>query len=89
MNFFDRKWRLCACRVNAGYTQKEVAKLVGVTEQTIISWEAGNTAPDMERAQRLSEIYQVPLAYIDFTKKGNATPLKKRDPNVFYEEEEE
>ena len=79
MGYFDMKWRLCACRVNAGYTQKEVADLIGVTEQTIISWEAGNTAPKMEKAQKLSEIYQIPLAYMDFSKEGNATPLRNRD----------
>ena len=78
MNYFDRKWRLCACRVNAGYTQKEVAQAVGVTEQSIVDWEAGRTSPKIERAQKLSELYMIPLAYIDFTKKGNATPLKDR-----------
>lgn len=78
MGYFDRKWRLCACRVNAGYTQREVASLVGVTDQTIISWEAGDTAPKMVYAQRLSELYAVPLAYMDFSKEGNATPIRER-----------
>lgn len=79
MGYFDMKWRLCACRVNAGYKQTEVAELIGVTEQTIISWEAGNTAPKMENAQKLSELYGIPLAYMDFSKEGNATPLRERE----------
>ena len=79
MGYFDRKWRLCACRVNAGYTQKEVAQVVGVTEQTIISWEAGYTAPKIAYAQKLSELYAIPLAYMDFSKEGNATPIRDRD----------
>jgi DNA-binding XRE family transcriptional regulator len=78
MNYFDLKWRLSACRVNAGYSQVEVAKLLGVTEQTIISWEAGRTAPKMEYAQKLSELYFIPLAYMDFSKEGNATPIRQR-----------
>jgi DNA-binding XRE family transcriptional regulator len=78
MSFFDRKWRLSACRVNAGYTQREVAKLVGVSEVTVIAWEGGKTVPDMNRAQKLSELYLVPLAYIDFSKEGNSIPLKDR-----------
>lgn len=78
MSFFDRKWRLCACRINAGYTQREVAKAVKVSEVTVIAWEGGKTVPDMDKAQKLSELYMVPLAYMDFSKEGNATPLKDR-----------
>lgn len=79
MMFFETKWRLVACRVQAGYTQKEAAKAIGVAEKTIISWESGASAPNMEKAQKLSELYQIPLAYMDWTKDGNSTPLKDRD----------
>lgn len=78
MGFFDRKWRLCACRVNAGYTQREVADILGVSQKTVIDWEGGNTSIKMTRAQSLSELYGVPLAYMDFSKEGNATPLRDR-----------
>ena len=78
MSYFDRKWRLSACRVNAGYKQTEVAEAIGVSEATIISWEAGYTSPNMDRAQMLSELYMVPMAYMDFSKEGNSTPLKDR-----------
>ena len=79
MTFFYRKWRLCACRVNAGYTQKEVAKKIGVCEVTVIKWEAGITSPKVEYAHKLSELYAVPLAYMDFSKEGNKVPLKDRE----------
>jgi len=78
MDYFRMKWRLSACRVNAGYTQREVAKLVGVSEKTLVDWEAGHTAPNMTRAQKLSELYGIPLAYMDFTKAGNSTPYRER-----------
>lgn len=78
MSFFGMKWRLSACRVQNGYTQKEASDLVGVCEKTLVSWESGRTAPNMDNAQRLSEIYGIPLAYIDFTREGNRTPLKDR-----------
>lgn len=78
MGFFEMKWRLVACRVQNGYTQKEVAKLAGVCEKTLVSWESGRTAPNMESAQKLSEIYGIPLAYIDFTREGNKYALKDR-----------
>lgn len=82
MMFFETKWRLAACRVQAGYTQKEAAKALGVTEQTIIRWEQGASAPKMEYAQKLSELYQIPLAYMDWTKEGNATPMRERVPEL-------
>ena len=77
-SFFDRKWRLCACRVNAGYSQREVAEIIGVCEKSIIDWENGYRAMKMETAQKLSELYKVPLAYMDFSKEGNKKPLKDR-----------
>lgn len=78
MGFFEMKWRLSACRVQNGYTQKEASELVGVSEKTLVSWESGRTAPNMEKAQKLSEVYGIPLAYIDFTREGNRYSLKDR-----------
>lgn len=78
MSFFDMKWRLVACRVQNGYTQREASELIGISEKTLVSWENGMTAPNMEKAQRLSEVYGIPLAYIDFTREGNKYALKDR-----------
>ena len=78
MGFFEMKWRLVACRMQNGYSQKEVAQLLGVTEKTIISWELGKTAPNIAMGQKISEVYGIPLAYIDFTKEGNRLALKDR-----------
>lgn len=78
MSYFDMKWRLGACRVNAGYTQVEVAQIMGVCESTVIHWETGATAPKIEYAQKLSELYHIPLAYMDFTKEGNKVPIRDR-----------
>jgi len=78
--YFDRKWRLCACRVNAGYKQREVAEIVGVCEKTVVDWENGRAGVKMEYAQKLSELYLVPLAYMDFSRDGNKVPLKDREP---------
>ena len=78
MGFFEMKWRLSACRVQNGYTQKEASDLLGICEKTLVSWESGRTAPNMESAQKLSELYGIPLAYIDFTRAGNKVGLKDR-----------
>lgn len=47
--------------------------------KTIVSWETGKTAPKMEKAQELSDLYGIPLAYMDFSKAGNSTPLRERE----------
>ena len=78
MPYFDRKWRLCACRMNAGYTQKEVAKILGVCESSVIKWERGETSPNMDYSQKLSELYLTPIAYMDFSKEGNKIPIRDR-----------
>ena len=79
MNYFEMKWRLSACRIQAGYSQAEVAEILGCSDKTIVSWETGKTAPKMEKAQELSDLYGIPLAYMDFSKAGNSTPLRERE----------
>lgn len=79
MNYFEMKWRLSACRIQVGYSQAEVAEILGCSDKTIVSWETGKTAPKMEKAQELSDLYGIPLAYMDFSKAGNSTPLRERE----------
>lgn len=79
MSYFDRKWRLSACREHTGYSQGEVAKLIGVDIATISAWETGKTTPRIEYAQKLSELYEVPMAYMEFSKAGNAVMFKNRE----------
>lgn len=78
-SYFDVRWRLSACRVQVGYSQVEVARLMGVQKSTISNWETGRTHPTMKNAKKLSELYRIPLAYMDWSKEGNATPLKDRE----------
>ena len=61
------------------YTVEEVAQILGCSDKTIVSWETGKTAPKMEKAQELSDLYGIPLAYMDFSKVGNSTPLRERE----------
>lgn len=70
-SILEIKWKLRACRVQAGLTQKAVAEAIGVKEATVESWESGNSAPTMEQGLALSELYQIPLGNMDFTKEAN------------------
>ena len=67
------KWKLRACRAQAGFTQSEVAKLLGVSEVTLVSYETGKSSPNMEMGQKMSELYGIPLELMDFTRVGNTT----------------
>lgn len=57
---------LAAARVNAKLTQAEVAEIMHVSKNTIVSWEAGTSEPKISQAQQLSEIYKLPIDMLIF-----------------------
>ncbi|HEM3624034.1 helix-turn-helix domain-containing protein [Streptococcus uberis] len=71
------QWTLKACRVNAGYTLRQVANKVGKNFQTISKYEKNSTSIPFELLKDLSELYRVKLDDIflgDSTKKIELTP---------------
>jgi DNA-binding phage protein len=66
------QWTLRACRVNADFTLRQVAKKVNKNFQTISKYEKDSTLIPFELLKELSELYQVKLDDIflgDSTKK--------------------
>ena len=55
---------LKAARVNAGLTQKELAKKLGVTNTTVNSWENGITEPSLNQLRELSRLSGIPMDFI-------------------------
>jgi transcriptional regulator with XRE-family HTH domain len=53
------KIKLNAARVNAGFTQEEVAKLLGKSKNTIVNWEKGKSSPDINDGKALANLYGV------------------------------
>ena len=53
--------RIKSARENAGYSQSEVAELLGITRQAISKWENGWGYPDIDNLIRLSDIYKITL----------------------------
>ncbi len=51
---------LAAARVNAGLTQREVAKTMEVSLNTVGNWEKYLTEPTVGQARQLSELYNIP-----------------------------
>lgn len=58
------KISLKAARVNANLTQEEVAKIIGVTRQTIINWEKGVVIPKIPNLVALSNLYNISIDFI-------------------------
>lgn len=61
------KLKLKAARINAGLLQKEVAKKLNVTPQTILNWENGKRFPKQPMIEKLCELYSISYDDLDFT----------------------
>lgn len=53
--------KIMELRKKNGFSQEELAELVGVARQTISKWELGETSPDLKQAKELSKIFKVSL----------------------------
>ena len=49
--------QLKAARVNANLTQEDVAKRMGVSKNTIVSYEKYRSTPSVEQAKELAKMY--------------------------------
>ena len=59
-----------------GYSQEEVAEKIGISRQAYAKWEKGETIPDVERCQKLAELYGVTIdSLINFSDKVGTTTL--------------
>lgn len=68
----SRKLRisLASARVNASLTQQEAASLIGVSRNTIQSWESYKTAPNIDVVQKICEVYNVNINDLIFSHKN-------------------
>jgi AbrB family looped-hinge helix DNA binding protein len=44
-----------------GYSQEEIAEKIGISRQAYAKWESGATIPDIEKCQRLAQVYGVSI----------------------------
>lgn len=50
---------LKAARVNAGLTQREAGKALGVTDDVVSNWERGKAFPDALQIRAIEKVYGV------------------------------
>jgi putative transcriptional regulator len=58
-------------RKGRGMTQQDLAKLLGVSRQTIIAIESGRYHPSLELAFRIGRVMDLPLEQIFFFEEGD------------------
>lgn len=64
---------LKALRVNADMNQREAAKIIGITPETLGKWENGKTFPDVRFIQKIEQLYNVKYEDIKFIVKEGET----------------
>ncbi len=57
---------LKALRVNSGLDQKTAAARLGITPETLGSWESGKTFPTVPQITKIEELYSVSYSDINF-----------------------
>lgn len=60
-----------AVRVNANMTQKEWAERLGVSNNTVVNWEKGNTEPSLSKLREMSQLSGIPMDFIFVPEKSN------------------
>lgn len=65
------KISLEAVRVNAKMKQKEWARILGVSQATVVNWEKGNTEPSLSQLRKMSELSGIPMDFIFVPDKYN------------------
>ena len=59
-----------------GYSQEEVAEEIGISRQAYAKWEKGETVPDVDRCQKLAELYGVTIdSLMNYSDKIGTTTL--------------
>lgn len=57
---------LKAARINAQLSQKDAAKLIGVTPETLGRWESGKSFPNVPQIRKIEETYHTSYTEINF-----------------------
>ena len=71
-----------------GYTQKQLAEAVGVTQQAVAKWETDKASPDPEMLQKISSILNVTVdSLLDATTTKDKSRMPK-DLNKFLQQSE-
>ena len=61
-----------AARVNKNLSQKEAAKLIGVSKDTVGSWDRGKSMPNSKYIHAIEKVYEVSYKDLIFLQRKDA-----------------
>lgn len=67
-----------ACRVNSHMTQTEFAESVGVSKNTVFSWEKGTTEPSASQLRKIADVSGCPIEFIFVPEKSKQNGLEEQ-----------
>jgi len=73
---------LRAIRVNKGWSLEEASVKIGVSKDTLCSWENGKTYPNVPQIKRIEEVYTIPYSCINFLLNDTDLIGKKENKEV-------
>ena len=73
-----------ATRQAMGLTQEQLAEAVGVSRQTVVKWESGETSPDLEHAAAIANTLGCTVdALVNFDSEGTGLGAPPRGKYLF------
>ena len=69
-------------RKKNGWSQEELADLLGVTRQSVSKWESAQSVPDLQRILKMSEVFGVSTDYLLKDELGNEPPQVCTEPET-------
>ena len=72
--FMNLAERLQDLRKKAGYSQEQLANLLGISRQAVSKWESSQGKPEIDNIIKLTEIYHVSADYILLGTEPAASP---------------
>jgi MerR family transcriptional regulator, light-induced transcriptional regulator len=73
-------------RKKKGYTQKELAQLLGIGQTTVANYEQGTRIPDAEKLQRMADLFEVTLDYLVGREENESSAPSKTKRSIKSEE---
>lgn len=60
-----------ARKKHGGYTQQELADLIGVSKMTVCNWEVGRSTPTLTKWKKAAEVLGISVSDLDFERNGD------------------
>lgn len=73
------KITLEAARINAGYTLKQAAELLGISVATLHKWENDSSVIKVSQVKKIEEVYEFPSEYIFFGSKLELNSKREKE----------